>query len=136
MRNRGRSNALGGLTPKRQGPPPRYCTIRDTMTLTTRQRLRAEVWEMSGGQCEHPGDTHRCPIPATELAHIFPRGMGHNGYRDTLGNVMAACPVHARSTDDLSSPEWVHVGAGTSFDRRTLLTDYVNTHRRAEGWMT
>ena len=110
------------------------------MTLTTRQRLRAEVWEMSQGRCEHPTSydrdgTDRCVVEAAELAHIFPRGMGHNGYRDTIDNVMAACPIHARSTDDLSSPEWVHVGAGTSFDRRTLLTDYVNTHRQAEGWM-
>ena len=105
------------------------------VTLTTRQRLRAEVWEMSDGQCEHPDSyTGRCTSQAAELAHIFPRGMGHTGYRDIIENVMAACPVHARSTDDLSSAEWEHVGDGTSFDRRTLLANYVNTRRLVEGW--
>ena len=103
--------------------------------MTTRTLLHAEVFEIAGDQCEHPGDgRHRCPHRAVELAHIFPRGMGHTGYRDYLGNVMAACTIHARSTDDLTSPEWQHVGAGSSFDRRTLLADYVNTRRLLEGW--
>ena len=105
------------------------------MALSTRQRLRAEVFEIADGRCEHPGDgNHRCPNEATELAHIFPRGMGHTGYRDVLWNVLAACPVHARSTDDLGSLEWLLVGDGGSFDRRTLLANYVNGRRRAEGW--
>ena len=105
------------------------------MTLTTRQQLRAEAFELADNQCEHPDSyTGRCTSRATELAHIFPRGMGHTGYRDHLANVMAACPTHARSTDDLTSPEWAHVGKGGSFDRRTLLANYVNTRRRSEGW--
>ncbi len=104
------------------------------MTLTTRQRLRAEAFEMAANQCEHPYAGGRCPKAAIELAHIFPRGMGHTGYRDTIENVMAACLYHARSTDDLSSAEWEHVGEGGSFDRRTLLADYVNSHRFGSGW--
>ena len=91
--------------------------------MSRRPELRAQVWDISGGRCEHPvrtarmigangrADAHtpivaRCMNLATELAHIVPRGMGHQGDRDRLVNVMAACPVHARSTDDLSSPEW------------------------------
>jgi hypothetical protein len=105
------------------------------MTLSTRQQLRAEVFEISDGRCEHPGDgNHRCPNEATELAHIWPRGMGHTGYRDVLWNVMAACPVHARSTDDLSSPEWCFLPGAGSFALRTALTNYVNQRRRDEGW--
>ncbi len=104
------------------------------MTLTTRQQLRAETFEMAGDQCEHPAAVNRCPNMAVEMAHIFPRGMGHTGYRDTLDNVMAACLVHARSTDDLTSDEWQHVGEGPSFNRRTLLIEYVNIRRRGEGW--
>jgi len=99
-----------------------------------RSDLRATVWEMSDGQCEHPAADGRCQLAAVEMSHITPRGMGHTGYRDHLGNVMAACPLHARSTDDLSSPEWAHVGKGGSFDRRTLLANYVNTRRRRDGW--
>ena len=89
---------------------------------------------MADNRCEHPSGGGRCYGTAVELAHIFPRGMGHTGYRDHLANVMAACPTHARSTDDLTSPEWEHVGKGGSFDRRTLLANYVNTRRRREGW--
>ncbi len=101
---------------------------------TTRQRLRAEVFELADNRCEHPVYNGRCGYDAVEMAHIFPRGMGHTGYRDHLANVMAACPVHARSTDDLTSPEWNHVGEGASFDRRTWLARYVNTRRRRDGW--
>ena len=104
------------------------------MTLTTRQRLRTEVFQIAGDQCEHPAETGRCLNRAVEMAHIFPRGMGHTGYRDTLANVIAACPTHARSTDDLTSPEWDHVAEGGSFDRRTHLANYVNTRRRGEDW--
>jgi len=104
------------------------------MTLTTRQRLRAEVFELADNQCEHPAADGRCPNQAVEMSHIFPRGMGHTGYRDHLANVMAACLIHARSTDNLGSIEWQWVGKGGSFDRRTLLANYVNTRRRGEGW--
>ncbi len=105
------------------------------MTLTTRQRLRAEVFEIADDQCEHPAETGRCLNRAVEMAHITPRGMGHTGYRDHLANVMAACPTHARSTDDLSSPEWQHVhGWRDLMTPRQALADYVNTRRRGEGW--
>ncbi len=109
------------------------------MTLTTRQQLRAEVFELADDRCEHPTATGRCPNAAVEMAHIFPRGMGHTGYRDTLDNVMAACTTHARSTDDLTSPEWEHVeGWGwstvTAYVLRDALAQYVNTRRRNEGW--
>jgi hypothetical protein len=60
--------------------------------------------------------------------------MGHTGYRDRLDNVLAACPVHARSTDDLSSPEWVHVSDPDRIGRRAALARYVADRRRREGW--
>ena len=107
--------------------------------MSSRTRLRAVVWELSGGLCEHPvlvagPDGHRhapCHHPAVELAHIVPRGMGHTGYRDMLGNVMAACDVHARSTDDLSHEAWLAVPA--PHDRRALAT-WVEELRRQRGW--
>ena len=113
--------------------------------------LRAEVWEISGGQCEHPvqhghawTQPNRCIYAAIELAHIVPRGMGHTGYRDRLDNVMAACHIHARSTDDLSSPEWDHVPGWRSREidgslvvplmtKRQALAHHVNSRRRREG---
>lgn len=112
---------------------------------TTRQRLRAEVFELADNRCEHPADSGRCPNRAIEMSHIFPRGMGHTGYRDHLANVMAACPVHARSTDDLSSSEWNHVpgwqlnfqdseGPVSLMPKRQALAAYVTGHRRGEGW--
>ena len=111
--------------------------------MTPRPELREQVWDISGGQCEHPiPETGRCRHRATELAHIVPRGMGHTGYRDRLDNVMAACPVHARSTDDLSSPEWDHVPGwfhrdGTApvplMTKRQALACYVNKARRDAG---
>ncbi len=106
------------------------------MTLTTRQQLRAEVFLIADDQCEHPAAGGRCPNRAVEMAHIVPRGMGHTGYRDTLGNVMAACLVHARSTDDMTSPEWRQVGTAdlATYELRIKLTDFVNTRRRGEGW--
>ena len=108
--------------------------------MRVRSALRAQVWEIAGGQCEHPelhyGGTHRCARLAAELAHIVPRGMGHTGYRDTLENVMAACLLHARSTDDLSSGEWLAVevlAPAVASDLRAVLARYVNDRRRAEG---
>ena len=94
-----------------------------------RRALRSQVWEMSGGRCEHPVEEGRCREPATELAHIHPRGMGHKGARDYLGNVMAACPLHARSTDDLSSSEWQWVDGG-----RDGLAATVAARRASEGF--
>lgn len=104
--------------------------------MTPRQRLRAVVWEMTSGVCEWPG----CDSAATEMAHITPRGMGHTGYRDRLGNVMAACDLHAKVTDDLSHPDWseIHkqfptpiVDAGA---RRWMLAEHVNNARRVAGY--
>ena len=97
-----------------------------------RPELRALVFEWADNRCEHPiSDVvdefpdgaavlwfHRCGVRAEELSHIYPRGMGHTGYRDTIDNVIAACTLHARSTDDLSSPEWQHVPA--PHDRKAL----------------
>jgi len=66
------------------------------------------------------------------MAHIRPRGMGHTGYRDTLDNVMAACYTHARSTDDLSSPEWELVPGND----RAGLAQYVADKRYNQGYDT
>ncbi len=114
--------------------------------------LRVQVFEIAGGRCEHPAmnEQHsqiRCPYPAVELAHIVPRGMGHTGYRDVLGNVMAACWVHARSTDDLTHTAWDAVrvmmtgwegvaedqGLFGSWELRDILARYVNDRRQSEG---
>lgn len=96
-----------------------------------RSDLRVLVWEISGGRCEHPTRSGRCPTVATEMAHIVPRGMGHTGYRDTIGNVIAACTLHARSTDDRSDPEWEHVPPPGD---RIALTEWVARSRTDQGW--
>lgn len=101
-----------------------------------RRELRDAVWEIAGARCEHPLlngrlEPGRCPNPATELAHIVPRGMGHTGYRDTVNNAIAACEIHARSTDDMSSAEWVHVPEPGD---RLALADWILTERRRAGW--
>jgi hypothetical protein len=115
--------------------------------MSDRSLLRAEVVEISGNRCEHPAfyiamnKTARCSGQMTEMAHITSRGMGHKGDRDIIENVMAACTLHARSTDDLSSPEWLHVpGWHTTpetpnvMSRRQALAHYVNNRRVREGW--
>ena len=110
--------------------------------MSVRSELRAVVFEWAQNRCEHPlyvgpavltrtlpaplSLTVRCLMAAKELAHIYPRGMGHTGYRDTLDNVMAACTLHARSTDDMSSPEWLHVPA--PHDRKALY-GWIQEHR-------
>lgn len=98
--------------------------------------LRAVVWEIAEGRCEHPLGIGRCNLMATELAHIVPRGMGGSQYRNTVNNTMAACPTHARSTDDLSSDEWDHVPGwqDTLMTKRQALTQVVLVRRRKEGW--
>lgn len=107
--------------------------------MSVRSDLRAQVFEIAGGRCEHPklylgARYDRCDGPAVELAHIVPRGMGHTGYRDHLTNVMAACTLHARSTDDLSDPAWQAVpDAGDAGGLRVALAYYVNSRRRREG---
>lgn len=104
---------------------------------TDRGALRAVVFEMAGGRCEHPVNdgAARCGNAAAEMAHIFPRGMGHTGYRDTVNNVMAACRLHARTTDDLSTPAWSSVPrADDGHPLRDGLRLYVLHRRRAEGW--
>lgn len=108
--------------------------------MTIRQRLRAGVWEMTGGRCEWPG----CDRSATELAHIHPRGMGHTGYRDTFDNVMAACDLHARVTD-MEHPDAHDQWAGlmtslsvnhiaTTHDVRVMLADHVAAMRGRNGY--
>jgi hypothetical protein len=108
------------------------------MEAASRRQLREQVWNMSQGECEHPvfaspgsSTTIRpCAAPARELAHIKPRGMGHTGYRDELNNVMAACELHARSTDDLSSSEWDAVPGNDRIGLRL----WVWTNRVKVGW--
>lgn len=117
-----------------------------------RSELRAVVFELAAGLCEHPvtqlgltGDEDRylaCGHGATELAHIQPRGMGHKGDRDTINNTMAACDYHARSTDDLSSDAWAPVaawaGASPGCEERkayrSWLRQWVLELRRSKGW--
>lgn len=126
---------------------------------TDRSKLRAAVWEISGGQCEHPITTGyttnrtmaaRCVLAGVELAHVWPRGMGHTGYRDTVNNTMCACHVHARSTDDLGDPEWENVPGWQLGDvlpgmhgpivtrqlltKRAALQRVLLWRRRSEGW--
>ena len=114
--------------------------------MSVRSDLRVVVFEWAQNRCEHPIDDlvdapharfvapvryRRCGHSAVELAHLYPRGMGHTGYRDTLDNVIAACTLHARSTDDLSSDEWGHVPAPS--DRKALY-EWIQQRRRSEGW--
>ena len=106
----------------------------------SRSDLRAVVFELADARCEHPirlhaaAETQRpefvaCAAPATELAHIKPRGMGHTGYRDTIANVIAACPYHARSTDDLSHEVWFEIRMD-----RIDLTIWIRRWRLRQGW--
>lgn len=105
---------------------------------TDRSELRSTVFEIADARCEHPiehetlrGTIHReCGAPGVELAHIQPRGMGHQGDRDTVNNTICACSIHARSTDDLSSDQWHHVPA---HDRQGLAS-WVKGRRRGKGW--
>ena len=107
--------------------------------MTRRSDLRAVVFEIADQRCEWPG----CPLPADELAHISPRGMGHRGSRDTVGNVMAACARHARITD-MESPsgepwtvvgeEWATIGPPPTGARRARLTGMVAERRRVAGF--
>ncbi len=107
-----------------------------------RRELRATVWEVSGARCEHPiriepriTGTPRlvaCEAPATEMAHVFPRGMGHHGYRDSLSNVIAACDYHARSTDDMSHEAWKEIG----MDRQGLVAWVASWRSKHRGWKT
>lgn len=113
-----------------------------------RSQLRAAVWEISNGRCEHPlkrwahgpgTRIEQCGAAAAELAHIQPRGMGHRGDRDTIANTIAACAPHARSTDDLSSPLWQPVIEWASDhpdgeSPRQSLARYVRVLRRNQGW--
>jgi hypothetical protein len=120
--------------------------------MSRRSDLRAQAFEIAGGRCEHPvlfvdytgatRGTTRCTRPAAELAHIYPRGMGHTGYRDTLVNVMAACTSHARSTDDLSDPAWDAIrellgdsdeGPDATGWLRAQLAESIDLRRQAEG---
>lgn len=119
-----------------------HCSIGDDR-YDDRSELRAAVFEIAGGRCEHPvimkeltleamsAPPTECGEHATELAHIEPRGMGHTGYRDTVNNAIAACPGHARSTDDLSSSAWD--GVPPPHDR-IALAQWIYKRRTAAGW--
>ena len=100
-----------------------------------RSKLRADVWEISGGLCEHPVKVslvrRRCNMPATELAHIESIGMGGRASADFVNNVMAACDLHARSTDDRTSPEWMWVPA--PMDPQAL-AKWIREERMKQGW--
>jgi hypothetical protein len=99
--------------------------------------LREAVFEIADGRCEHPerladGLEWRCPSRATELAHIVSIGMGGGSSRDTVNNTIAACPIHARSTDDRTSPEWRHVPA--PHDPKALAEWVLKYRRNVGGW--
>jgi hypothetical protein len=116
----------------------------------SRSELHGAIWEISAGLCEHPvtdrvwmgtmdsedlqevGVTYReCSELAAEMAHIKSIGMGGRKTADTVNNTIAACEVHARSTDDLSSPEWQHVPPPHDLQ---ALTDWICKRRRGRGW--
>jgi hypothetical protein len=107
-----------------------------------RGELREAVFEIADGRCEHPkrwqavsgsaGIQGRCPSRATELAHIVSIGMGGGSSRDTVNNTIAACPLHARSTDDRTSPEWRHVPE--PHDPKALAEWVLNYRRNVGGW--
>jgi hypothetical protein len=108
-----------------------------------RQELRAVVFGLADNQCEHPmslgripgsDEWHytRCRLAAVEMAHVPPRGMGHTGYRDTIDGVIAACERHARSTDDMSSPEW-ELNVPAPHDRKALV-EWVRGDRERRGY--
>ena len=69
----------------------------------SRSELRSVVFDFAHGMCEWPGP---CGERATELAHIVSTGMGGDPKhkRDTVENVFAACPAHARVSDGLPPP--------------------------------
>lgn len=68
----------------------------------SRAELRAVVFDFAHGMCEWS----QCGERATELAHIVSSGMGGDPKhrRDTVDNVFAACPAHARVSDGLPPP--------------------------------
>lgn len=76
-----------------------------------RRDLRALIFAQALNRCEWP----TCLQPATELAHIKSVGMGGSRKRDTISNVFAACPSHARVSDGLPPP-----GEGLEGYRREL----------------
>lgn len=120
--------------------------------MSVRSELRAQVEEISGRRCEHPTfiagrlpSVGRCPQAMVEMAHITSIGMGGRTSTDTISNVLAACQVHARSTDDHSSVEWNAVGwwaenvlkaegNWSSWQMQAWLREYVRLSRRQEGW--
>lgn len=131
--------------------------------MSKRSELRAQVEEISGRQCEHPllvdgtwflddegpalrtaPTVARCWRRMQEMAHITSIGMGGRKSADDINNVMAACNMHARSTDDHSSREWNAVAMWAGGDNDTeewtsgamqgWLREYVRQRRRQEGW--
>lgn len=114
--------------------------------MSDRSELRTVVFVLADNVCEHPaGEKHlvaftgevsvwrrRCWRLAVELAHLYPRGMGHTGYRDTPANVIAACEIHARSTDNLTHPAWT-LDVPPPHDRRAL-TEWIFEDRERRGY--
>lgn len=105
-----------------------------------RGELRQVVFEVAANRCEHPvlkptiGNNlayTECDKQATELAHIKSIGMGGRKTADTVNNTLAACPLHARSTDDYSSREWLNVPGER--DGQALAV-WVKQRRRSRGW--
>ena len=114
-----------------------------------RSLLRADVWVISGGFCEHPikperprtfasgsarfaGTTFiKCGMPATELAHIESIGAGGRASADCVNNVFAACDLHARSSDNNSSDQWQHVPPPSD---AKALAEWIREQRMKEGW--
>ncbi len=100
-----------------------------------RSKLRADVWEISGGVCEHPMKgttlTRACGMPAMELAHIESIGAGGRRSADRVNNVLAACTRHARSTDDMSAMEWESVPP--PHDQKAL-SEWIREERMKQGW--
>ncbi len=105
-----------------------------------RSLLRADVWEISGGLCEHPiyhtwgvrRERYRhCDMPATELAHIESIGAGGRASADRVNNVFAACDLHARSSDNNSSDEWQNVPPPSD---AKALAEWIREERMRQGW--
>ena len=107
---------------------------------TDRSLLRADVWEISGGLCEHPvwrtttswaRPARHCEMPAKELAHIESIGAGGRASADRVNNVFAACDLHARSSDNNSSDEWQNVPPPSD---AKALAEWIREERMRQGW--
>lgn len=85
----------------------------------SRSRLRAALWDLTGGMCEWP----ECSEQADEMAHIEPSGMGGRSSVDTIRNVWALCREHHNILDGRPSQ------MKTSRAIRDLAAGYLTTRR-------